>query len=68
MKSTDFAKSIENLPKKEKMAILEVIDFKVASEMKEVLAELRAMNTKFNVLIVMIGLITLAITIITALR
>ena len=74
MKTTDFAKSIDGLPKKEKMAILEVIDTKVEDDMKEVLyelkgtkeainAELKSMNSRITTLYWLIGALGLLISI-----
>tara|TARA_R110000868_G_scaffold6957_2_gene38406 strand:+ start:4717 stop:4980 length:264 start_codon:yes stop_codon:yes gene_type:complete len=41
MELTKIAEHIKDLPTKEKMAILELIDIKIASDMKEVITELK---------------------------
>ncbi|PCE66649.1 hypothetical protein [Sediminicola luteus] len=48
MKMTEFAKSIGNLPKKEKLAILEIIDLKVDSDMDRVLDRLDTINSRID--------------------
>ena len=74
MKTKDFAKSVDSLPKSQKMAILEVIDTKVENDMKEVLyelkgtkeainAELKSMNSRITTLYWLIGALGLLISI-----
>lgn len=73
MKTKDLAQSLEGLPKKEKMAILEVIDLKISNNMKDVIAEIKsfrvvmetklsALETKYNVLLGMISFLIFALT------
>ncbi|PCE66541.1 hypothetical protein [Sediminicola luteus] len=69
MKTTEFARSIENLPKKEKTAILEIIDLKISNEMREVISEIRGlketMNAKYNVLLGMISFLVVIVTVVS---
>ena len=63
MKTTDFAKSIDGLPKKERMAILEVIDLKTTSDMKEFIGELRTLKWLVGISVtIIIALLTVLLT------
>ncbi len=76
MELHEVAEKIKILPQKEKMAILELIDIKSASDMKELVIELdklnnkidlkfEGMNSKYNVLIGMISFLGLVITVVS---
>jgi hypothetical protein len=69
MKTIEFARSIENLPKKEKTAILEIIDLKISNDMREVISEIRGlketMNAKYNVLLGMISFLVVIVTVVS---
>tara|TARA_R100000789_G_C2901686_1_gene120562 strand:+ start:265 stop:495 length:231 start_codon:yes stop_codon:yes gene_type:complete len=66
MKTTELAEQVNDLPKKQKMAILGIIDLKVENDMEKVLHKLDAMktemSTRFSVLYWLIGAIAAFMT------
>ncbi|WP_291960134.1 hypothetical protein [Maribacter sp.] len=48
MELTKIAEQIKDLPNKEKMAILELIDIKVSSDMKEVIQEIKLTRESYE--------------------
>ena len=47
MNLSEISGKLDNLPEKEKKAILALIDYKTESDMKEVIMEIRNMESKF---------------------
>ena len=48
MNLSKISGKLDNLPEKEKKAILALIDYKTESDMKEVIMEIRNMESKFD--------------------
>jgi len=74
MKTKDFAEQVANLPEKQKMAILGIIDLKVENDMDKVLhrldgiraemkAEMKAMENRISVLYWLIGALAVLMSI-----
>lgn len=67
MQTKEIAKLIKDLPEKQQMAILGLIDLKVENEVQKVIHKLeqidKGLNLKYNVLLGAITLLTLLISI-----
>ena len=67
MQTKEIAKLIKDLPEKQQMAILGLIDMKVENEVQKVIHKLeqidKGLNLKYNVLLGAITLLTLLISI-----
>ncbi|WP_375334488.1 hypothetical protein [Flagellimonas sp. C4] len=62
MKTTELAEQVDNLPKKQKMAILGIIDLKVENDMEKVLHKLDTMGNKISVIYWLIGALAVFLT------
>ena len=51
MKTKKVAELADNLPTKEKLIILELIDLKVESDMEKVMNKIESLNTKMNMVL-----------------
>ena len=64
MELNQLNKNFENIPQKQRKGVLNLIEYKTTENMKEVIQEIRRLETKINAIYWMLGVIGAIITII----
>ena len=64
MELNQLNENFENIPQKQRKGVLNLIEYKTTENMKEVIQEIRRLETKINAIYWMLGVIGAIITII----